>query len=622
MCGIGGIFDFYQKHPPCQEVLKTMMQPLLHRGPDDEGYFVENQVGLGFKRLAIIDLTTGNQPLFNEDRSLVSVCNGEIYNFKELKSELESKGHQFYTHCDVEVLNHLYEEEGVDFVKRLNGQFAFAIFDKQKQTLFLARDHVGIAPLFYMEVDGVFLFASEIKALLNHPLVQRRVNLQGLDQMLSFPGVVSPTTMFQGIHALKPGHWIKVEVGKVQVNEYWDLEYPTENVAEQSEESYVEQLEALLLQSIRYRMIADVPVGFYLSGGLDSSLVAAMIHELFPEQRRHSFSIGFEQNEIDERRFQQLLVEQVNSYHHEIVFDWQDISSRLQQAVYCAETPLKECYNTCSLALSENVHRNGMKVILTGEGSDELFAGYVGYRFDEQRTWMADDSPYDVETLLEEEERKKLWGDKDFFYEKKQYEFRETKLMLYSDAVREQFADFNSVREGLVDHSKLQNRPALHRRSYLDFKLRMSDHLLADHGDRVAYANSVEARYPFLDINLIEYVKTIPPHLKLNGLVEKYILKKMSRRHLPQAIVDREKFAFVAPGSPYLIRQNIEWINDLLSYETIRKQGYFDPDTIERLKKIYAADGFKINMPFDSDLLIVVLTFGIFLEQFNMPNLG
>jgi asparagine synthase (glutamine-hydrolysing) len=620
MCGITGIFNLSGSPGIDKELIEAMANTLVHRGPDDSGFYSDDVLGFGFRRLSIIDLTSGNQPIYNEDRSVIVVCNGEIFNYKELRHVLESKGHRFYTHCDVEVLVHLYEEYDADFLNKLNGQFAFAIYDRKSRSLLLARDHVGIAPLFYTVTDNVFIFGSEIKAILKHPMVKREVDLTALDQIFSFPGIVSPRTMFRHINTLKPGHYILIRNDRIETKEYWDLDYPHESEIEtgKQESYYIEKLDELFTRSVQYRLQADVPVGFYLSGGMDSSLTASVIRKLHSE-KRHSFSIGFRQADIDERKYQQLMANTVNSVHHDVVFDWPDISNRLKQVIYHAETPLKESYDTCSLTLSELVRKNGIKVVLTGEGSDELFAGYVGYRFDIQRSGFGEES-YSVEMAMEREIREKLWGDPDFFYERNQYEFRETKQAIYSQRVNENFLEFDSVNHELVDKGKLTGRHPIHKRSYIDFKLRIADHLLADHGDRVAYANSVEARYPFLDIEFIDFVKTIPPNLMIKGSVEKYILKRLSEKYLPEQIINREKFAFVAPGSPYLIRQNIEWVNDLLSYQTVKKQGYFNPDTVERLKKMYRGDNFNVNQTYENDLLMIVLTFGIFLELFEMPD--
>ena len=622
MCGIAGLMDLRGGRRIDAEVLRKMTNVLVHRGPDSDGYFIDENVALGFRRLSIIDLESGDQPLYNEDRFAVIVCNGEIYNYRQLRSEAVARGHVFQTESDVETLVHLYEDEGIGLLNSINGQFAFALYDKRERTLFLARDHFGINPLYYTVIDGLLIFASEIKAILQHPLAPREVDLTGLDQVFSFPGLVSPRTLFKGIESLKSGHYLRVNGSGLKQTEYWDLDYPRvdEVVADRPERFYVERLTELFSQSVSYRLQADVPVGFYLSGGLDSSMVAAAIRQASPNIQRHSFSIGFTEKEICESKYQTLMSEHVDSRHHSIIFDWPEIAENLKAMIYHSECAVKETYNTCSMALSKAASSNGITVILTGEGADELFAGYVGYRFDQ--SGLRGSSNGDMAAILEEEIRERLWGDADLFYETDQYAFREIKSALYSSALNEVFDEFDCLNFELVNKDRLKDRHPIHQRSYLDFKLRLSDHLITDHGDRMSMVNSVEARYPFLDIDLVEFSKQIPPELKLNELTEKYILRKVAEGLVPPEIINREKYGFHAPGSPYLLRQNIEWINDLLSFERIKKQGYFNPHTIELLKKRYTKTGFRLNLPFENDLLMIVLSFGIFLETFDLPSLN
>lgn len=623
MCGLAGYICLYDNAPADEEIVVKMANTIIHRGPDSCGYFVEANIGIGFRRLSIIDLEGGSQPIYNEDRSIVLVCNGEIYNYRELREALVKKGHTFRTQTDVEVLVHLYEEYETEFITYLNGQFAFAIYDRRKKVLFLARDQFGIIPLFYTLVNGnTFIFASEIKAILAHPLLRKEVDLIGLDQVLSFPGLVSPRTMFKNIESLKSGHYIYIKDAHIRKTEYWDLSYPIigELPYDKPESYYIERLRELFARSVAYRLQADIPVGFYLSGGLDSSLIAAMIREVSPGISRHSFSIFFNEKEISEEKYQRMMVEHVNSIHCGQVFTWIDIVEGLAEAVYHSESPLKETYNAASLLLSRNAKSQNISVILTGEGSDELFAGYVGYRFDQVRNAGA--RKYDLDTILEDELREKLWGDSQLFYEKDYFSFREVKAALYSKAAYECLEDANSFETGIVNKEQLRDRHFVHQRSYLDFKLRLSDHLLSDHGDRMTMANSVEGRYPFLDIDLVEFARTIPVDLKINQFSEKYIVKKVAAHLVPQQIINREKFGFVAQDSPALLQQNVAWINDLLSYERIKKDGYFNPETVERLKKQYSQKGFRLNIPFESDLLIVVLTFNIFLDLFKMPSFG
>ncbi len=622
MCGFAGYLDLRGERRAKRDLLNRMTDTLTHRGPDSAGCFVEANLGLGFRRLSIIDLAGGDQPLYNEDGSLVLVCNGEIYNYRELKHQLEQKGHVFRTHSDVEIILHLYEEEGEDLLQKLNGQFAFVLYDRRKKILFLARDQFGINPLYFTVADGVLIFASEIKAILEHPLVERQIDLTGMDQILSFPGLVSPRTIFKGIESLKSGHFATVKNGDIKINEYWDLDYPrTGDVSYDRPESfYIETLFELLAQSVKYRLQADVPVGFYLSGGLDSSLIAAVIKKVSPQVNRHSFSISFTDREICEGKYQKLMAQHVGSEHHETVFDWTEIAGRLRDMIWHCESPVKESFNTCSMALSQSARDQDIKVILAGEGADELFAGYPGYRFDQ--LGLRNSKPYDLETILEDELREKLWGDKDIFYEVEQIRLREVKLALYSTGLNELFEDFDCLNQELVNKDLLRDRHFVHQRSYLDFKLRLSDHLLSEHGDRMVLANSTEGRYPFLDIELVEFATRIPPDLKLNSFTEKYILRKMAEGLVPPEIIKREKFGFRAPGTPYLLRQNIEWINDLLSYERIKRQGYFNPEVTERLKSQYSQPGFNLNPHLEIDLLMVVLTFNILLDSFKLPSLN
>ena len=621
MCGIAGYMDLRGERRIDREILVRMADTITYRGPDSSGYFVAGNAGFGFRRLSIIDLVSGDQPIYNEDGSIVLICNGEIYNYVDLKQELIEKGHTFATKSDVEVLVHLYEEEGEEFVKRLNGQFAFAIFDKNKNQLVLARDHFGINPLFYTVVDGLFIFASEIKAILAHPAVPREVDLTGLDQVLSFPGLVSPRTLVRGVSSLKSGHRMTVNRAGVKVEEYWDLDYPQagECAYDKPETYYIDELERLLFRSVKLRLQADVPVGFYLSGGLDSSLIAAAIAKVSNNGGSSSFSIGFTDPDICETKYQHLIARHVNSAHHEIIFDESEVIRRLSDMVFHCECPVKETYNTCSLALSESVRRAGIKVVLTGEGADEWFAGYVGYRFDSIRTRQKNASPV---SNGEEKMREQVYGDRNVLYEVNLSSLQAQNTELYSRAVNEYFAEFNCLNHEVVNKQRLAGRHVMHQRSYLDFKLRLADHLLSDHGDRMALANSVEARYPFLDKDLVEFSKTIPPDLKLRGFTEKYVLKRIAGKLIPKNVVEREKFGFRAPGSPFLLKQNIEWINDLLSFERIKRQGYFNPTVVEGLKMRYSKPGFKLNFPFESDFLNVVLTHGIFLELFRMPNFG
>nr|WP_295874853.1 asparagine synthase (glutamine-hydrolyzing) [uncultured Chitinophaga sp.] len=617
MCGICGFITINRPLSGNEkEIITAMNKSLLHRGPDEQHIVQHDNVVFGFSRLSIIGLDNGMQPVYNEDKSIMLICNGEIFNYIELREQLSKRGHVFSTKSDVEVIIHLYEESGTGFLNELNGQFAFALYDFGKKSLFCARDQMGIIPFFYTYVGHTFVFASEIKAILRHPLVSKEIDLTGLDQIFTFPGLISPRTMFKDIRSLENGHCLTLSAaGKLTDKEYWDLIFPREGdvQARKPDNYYIGKLEALFENAVRLRLRSDVPSGFYLSGGLDSSMIAKKVCELSPGKRNQAFSIDFVDSRLSESIYQRLMAEESNAELNRKMFFFDDISERLRQSVYHSECPIKETYNTASMALSESVRSKGIKVILSGEGADEFFAGYVGYRFDELRKQHGLQGNVSTE---EAHNRHKAWGDTSFFYENDFSALNQVKKQLYSRSINDVFDEINCLGHHVVDQEKIAGRHACNKRSYVDYKLRLVDHLVSDHGDRMALANSVEVRYPFLDRHLVEFAATLPPDLKIRDITEKYILKKMAEKFLPRTIIEREKFGFVAPGSPYLLQKNIPYIEDLLSYDLIKRQGYFNPGEIERLHRMYSQDGFYINAPFESDLLIVVITFGILLDTF------
>jgi len=622
MCGIAGYVDLRGEGRVVPSVVTAMTETLVHRGPDSSGYFCAPDIGLGVRRLKILDLQTGDQPIYNEDRSIVLVCNGEIFNYRELRARLTERGHRFRSQTDVEVLVHLYEEHGAEAVSHLNGQFAFALHDSRRGQLLLARDHFGINPLHYAIFDGFFLFASESKAILAHPAVVRQIDLVGLDQILSLPGLVSPRTIFKGIESLPSGHLLRVAGGAASTRKYWDLEYPLqgEEPPEPDERECTDRLRELFYRSVEMRLQADVPVGLFVSGGMDSSLVAA-VASCFTNAPRHSFSIAFADEEIDESKYQKLVARALGTEHHEICIDDQAIASRMEAMVFHCECPVKESFNTCALALAEEARVSGVKVVLGGEGADEIFGGYPGYRFDALGP-RRENGLTGVDAILEEELRERLWGDRNLFYEREYVAFRELKTVLYSPTVVEAIDDVDCLNYPLVDKKQLAGRHPLHQRSYLDFKLRLADHLLSEHGDRMVMAHSVEARYPFLDIDLVEFATCIPPSLKVNGYIEKYIVRRMAEGVIPPQILKREKLGFRAPGTPLLLQRGSAWASDLLSYDRIRRQGYFSPEIIERLKRQYSQPGFRLHPHLEVDILMIVLTFSLLCDRFGLPSLN
>lgn len=621
MCGIAGIVNFTPHRPASGEQVARMTRALVHRGPDDDGLHVHGPAALGFRRLSIVDLRPeGNQPHFNEDSSIISVVNGEIYNHTELRDDLAKKGHTLRSRCDVEVVPHLYEEYGIELMDRLNGQFAFAVYDTRRHRLLLARDPVGVCPLFYTVVDGQLLFASEIKGLLAHPAVSRELDLRGLDQILAFPGLASPTTMFREIRSLPAGHYLVLENGELRTGCYWDLDYPPDARREPPTD-WREQLDHLLQQAVSRRLQADVPVACYLSGGLDSSLVAGLMHKLRPSSQWHAFSVVFDNTDIDERKYQRIMAERIGARHHEVPFNAGEVEKRLRAVIRHAESPLKESYDTCSHALSEAVRESGCKVVLSGEGADELFAGYVGYRFDMMRASQDEGMDLlDEDGWRESQLRETLWGDANFFYERDYGAFREMSSALYAPDIARDPKRYDCMAQPLVDRARLRGRHPVHKRSYIDFKLRIADHLLSDHGDRMTFANSVEGRYPFLDKDLIEFVTCLPPGLLTLDQREKYPLRTVAQPYVAPQILAREKFSFVGLGSPDILRGRNEWLMDLLSSDTIKRQGYLNQETVARLRGMYEKSGYQVNQTFDVDLMMVVLSFQVFLDEFAIPD--
>lgn len=622
MCGICGVVDTRGQGRIDRHTVAEMTAALSHRGPDGSDIFISENVGLGFTRLSIVGLENGMQPIFNEDNSLVLICNGEIFNYLDLKQQLLKRGHRFRTNSDVEVILHLYEEFDEGFLNLINGQFAFVIYDSNKGELFGARDHVGICPFHYTMVNGVFVFGSEIKSILQHPYVERTVNLTGLDQLLTFPGLIAPETLFQNIYALESGHFIRLsKPDRIEKKEYWDLTYPREEETRQhkdeDEEFYIEQLDELLNKAVRRRLQADVPVGFYISGGLDSSIIAAKAANESPGGRFKSFSILFDDEVFSEHKFQRQVAHHVGSDHHEYLFSIDDIFTRMKKVIYHSESALRETYNAASIALSNMVKSEGIKVILTGEGADELFAGYVGYGFDLMRQQTHNDRTSLVSDR-DGEIRGRIWGNNSFIYEKNLYNNILLKEKLFSRELAEQMGAFSCLNRNVINREKVEGVHITHLRSYVDFKLRLSEHLLGDHGDRMAFANSVEHRYPFLDKDVIEFATKIHPGLKIKNFQEKYILKQIAKKYVPNEVVKRPKFSFVAPASPAIIKRNYEMVHDILSYSEVKRQGYFNPEYVEQLKMKYSAENFSLNVPFDEDILILVLTFSIFKDLFKV----
>lgn len=610
MCGICGIYNLRGKKKIEEGVLDKMLYAIRHRGPDGSQTLVLEQAALGFNRLSFLDLDGGMQPIQNEDKKISMICNGEIYNYKELRDELLAKGHVFRTKTDVEVVLHLYEECGLDFPKHLNGQFAIALYDDRNKQLLLVRDQIGICPLFYTVADDRVLFASEIKAILEYPGVERKLNLKAVDQLMNFPGIVSPVTFFDGIYSLQGGHMLQiVPEQEIRDIEYWDLIYSPEE-EDKGEAYYVERLRELLKKAISRRLVADVPIGFYISGGLDSSVVACYIGKYLLNSY-YSFSAEIGEGDLDESRFQKIVKDCVQSSHYSTKVTEEEIWKYLPDVIYHAEAAVKESYDVAAYLLSGLVSQSPAKAVLTGQGSDEFFCGYSGYMVDLFRNMQKGKMrPEECEV------NERLWGDPYFRYERNHPEIRKIHTQIYSADVRSEIDRFSAFAESPINVERVRGLSTQKRRSYIDYKLRLSDHLLGEHGDRMFFSHSVEGRHPFLDAELIDFVTTIPDKYKLKGVDEKYILKKAGEGIVPDEILKRRKFPFQAPGMSAMIKKPAGV--DFLSDELLKKYGIFDVAYVNELKKVYSQEDFRLMGAYEIDYLLIVMTVTMLCERYSL----
>lgn len=623
MCGIAGIHRLTHGRPPQPQELQRMIAALHHRGPDGTGIEAHASVGLAHARLSIIDLEGGAQPIANEDGAVRVVFNGEIFNYLELRDELVQRGHVFRTHSDTEVLVHLYEEHGDELVQHLNGQFAFALWDERRQRLLLARDRVGIRPLFYTEAAGRLLFASEVKALFTLPEVQRRIDPRKLAEVFSYWAPLEGGTVFQGVQALPPGHRMVVEGGRLHVERYWDWSFPESIGASRKEEDCAEELRALLLDAVRLQLRADVPVGAYLSGGLDSSIVAALIRRESDTPLR-TFSITFEDAEFDEAEHQQEMVRHLGTDHTALRVSKQDIAREFGRTVWHAESAIVRTAPTPLMLLAEQVRQAGFKVVLTGEGADEVFGGYDLFKEAKIRRFMARQpqsawrgrileklypylahSPASTRAFTQRffseglEHLNQPW-----FAHATRIASTRRVLQFLRPEVAEQIAavDAHQALAATLPADIARWIP-MGRDQYVEAHTLLSGYLLSSQGDRVAMAHSVEGRVPFLDHRVIEFANRLPPQFKLRGLTEKYLLKQAVRRDLPQSIRARTKQPYRSPDSASFFtdgRPNDE-VTDLLSPHSIDAAGLFDADAVQRLVRKCAAGraiGFPDNMAF------------------------
>lgn len=614
MCGIAGVA---RRDPGAvrPEPLLRMIAALRHRGPDGYGLFLSPTVGLAHARLSIIDVAGGAQPLTNEDGQVAVTFNGEIFNYIELTRELVAAGHRFRTRSDTEVLVHGYEEWGHGVLDRLNGQFAFAIFDGRDSSLFLARDRFGIRPLFHATRGGDLWFASEAKALFAGGEIEAAPDLAGLDEVFTFWAARAPRTVFRGISQLEPGTFAVWKAGRLRVSRYYDLGYP-EAGAEPADS--LEQLDALMRSGVELQMRSDVPVGGYLSGGLDSSITCALASAQTPLALR-TFSVSFADPRFDESGFQQLVASELNSVHAVQTIDQREIGEVFPEVVWHAETPVVRTAPAPMFLLSRLTSDQGVKVVLTGEGADELFLGYDLFKETVVRAFCLRQPgsasrprlfdrlyPY---LLQAGQGGGELW--RRFFLEAgspsdplfshlPRFGLTSRIKDAYGSATRSALAGFDAqaeLRESLPHGFHAWS--ALNKAAYLEMTTLLSGYLLSSQGERMGMAHSIEGRYPFLDHRLFEFAAALPTRSKLRGLKEKEILRRWAAPILPKVVGERGKQPYRAPDVPAFFHPaQPEYVDELLGGAAVARVGLFEPRAVAGLVarcRSGRATGFREN---------------------------
>jgi asparagine synthase (glutamine-hydrolysing) len=632
MCGIAGLWSAPGAERPRPDEIDAMVHALHHRGPDGHGAHLDGPIGLGHARLSIIDLAGGAQPLANEDDTVWVTFNGEIFNYIELRADLVRRGHRFRTQSDTEVLVHLYEEHGDAFVEHLNGQFAIALWDGRQQRLVLARDRVGIRPLFYADAGGRFAFASEVKALFTLPALSRRFDAAGLASTFSYWAPLGDGTVFAGVRQLPPGHVMTIDASGRRQRRYWDWAFDGQSRQPRDDRELEEELRELLRDAVRLQLRADVPVGAYLSGGLDSSIITTLIagHD---DVRLRTFSLTFEDAEFDESAHQHELVVRLRTDHSSVQATRAGIARQFARTVWHAEVPLVRTAPTPMMVLADSVRAAGHKVVLTGEGADEAFGGYDLFKEAALRRFVARGGPSSRRSSLlgrlypylahsPTTMRQLSAGyfgsgldrvDNPGFAHAMRLATTRRTLQFFNRDWRDRLAGWDAdaalQRELPPDFARWQ---PLERDQYIEAKTLMSGYLLAAQGDRMAMAASIEARFPFLDHRVIEFACRLPPRLKLRALREKVLLKRAFADQLPKGIVARSKQPYRAPDSTCFFADGrpLPWVAELLNTDALRRAELFDPVSVGKLiEKCRAgrAIGFGDNMAFVGVLSTMLL---------------
>jgi asparagine synthase (glutamine-hydrolysing) len=603
MCGICGIVERTKEKPVESSLLSAMCDTLAHRGPDDRGVFAAKNVGLGSRRLSIIDVEGGHQPLSNEDGSIWIVHNGEVYNFPSLREELLSRGHLFKTRTDTETILHGYEEWGEGFVHKLRGMFAFAIWDSRRQSLLLVRDRVGIKPLYYTFLeDGTLIFGSELKAILVHPRIRRTLDPRALDLYLTLEYIPAPFSIFRNISKLPAASLLAYKGGRIQIKNYWQIE-PQEGfpspVSKSTLSSLKDELYALLRESVRLRLVSDVPLGAFLSGGIDSSSIVGLMHELGASPLK-TFSIGFKEASYDELGFARGVAQRFHTDHQELTLEPKALELT-DKLIHHLDEPFGD-FSIFPTYLVSKMAREHVKVILSGDGGDELFGGYEHYQ---AQKLSRPPSPFLFRKMLSpllrlippSEKKKGALNKAKRFVQGFEHspEYRHLRWMMFlSDANKKSLytSDLQRELEGIAPlylrapFLDILNESArfdpLNGELYTDFRAYLADDILVK-VDRMSMAASLETRVPLLDHKLAEFVYSLPGGIKLKGMTTKWILKKTMERLLPRQNIYRPKEGFSIPIKHWLRKDLKDLLLDYLNQKKINEEGLFRFEPIERM---------------------------------------
>ncbi|THK36234.1 asparagine synthase (glutamine-hydrolyzing) [Ensifer sp. MPMI2T] len=621
MCGFGGYFGSV---PDGRALLKKMTVAIAHRGPDEQGVFTAPQVGLGHVRLSIVGLGDGQQPMSDATGELTIAFNGEIFNYVELRDELRAKGRRFRTSSDTEVILHLYDEMGEDCVSRLNGDFAFALWDNRGRRMLLARDRMGVRPLFYTMRAGTLYFASEVKALLQVPGLSAEIDPIALDQIFTLWAPIAPRTPFRDIFELEPGSLMIAEEQGAVTRAYWNLEFPDRDAPFRhvDEGEAAEELRALLTDATRIRMRADVPVGAYLSGGLDSSIVSALAAGMTSQGLR-TFSVTFDSAEHDESVFQHEMATALGTEHRAIACRAGDIAKVFPDVVRYAERPVLRTAPAPLYQLSGLVRDSGLKVVLTGEGADEVFAGYDIFKEARVRRFCGRQPgsrmrPHLFRKLypylpgLKQQSSEYLAAffgagndplDDPLFSHRPRLKGTAATKMFFSGDLRAKLTGYDAADELISRLPEAFGRwHPLHQAQYLESRFLLPGYILSSQGDRMAMAHGVEGRFPFLDHRLVEFAAGLPPEMKLKGLVEKHILREATKDLLPPSIGKRTKQPYRAPDShSFSGPGELDYVRTAMGEEAIAAGGLFNAKAVTKLYekcRTRPASGFRDNAAF------------------------